>query len=346
MKYNPHRYRDPIVTRFLDMCSMTTPHGTESYCWRNIPGRMYVDKFNNVHVMVGSSTTMFCSHLDTACSTSERVWFKFDGDIVGTDGRTVLGADDKAGATIMCYMIEQRVPGWYVFFSGEERGCIGSSALAAALAKNAPIGVDIPDISTIKRCISFDRRGYDSVVTHQMGSRCCSDAFAQELADSIGLGMEPDPSGVYTDSAQFTDLIPECTNISVGYFDQHTTKETQDLHFLKVLAKRCVNVDWDDLTTERDPHEIDPDDYGYFRYSSIYTGRSIWDNDATDDSVDYQAWLSKVILDECHIDGCTIAESYEVLTYEGLDADEIDSVMTQQYGKDWRAIHEAQQNES
>jgi len=34
---------------------------------------------------------------------------------------------------------------------------------------------------------------------------------------------------VYTDTAEFTDIIPECTNRSVGYAREHTQEESLDL---------------------------------------------------------------------------------------------------------------------
>ena len=262
MRYNPQRVGgDPVVTTFLDMCSMTTPHGYESYNWRSIPGPKVVDKHGNVHVLVGSSPIMFACHLDTADRTPERVWFDFRKDgFVRTNGKTILGADDKAGASIMCHMIRNRVPGHYVFHAGEEVGCVGSKALAESLAwggwdKETLNGSPLPEKPDA--VVSFDRRGYDSVVTHQMGVRTCSDAFAGALCDSLGLDHSPDPSGVYTDSHEYASLVPECTNVSVGYFHQHTHSECQNLRYLREIADRCVRMDWRALPINRDPGMTD-----------------------------------------------------------------------------------------
>jgi hypothetical protein len=108
------------------------------------------------------------------------------------------------------------------------------------------------------RIISFDRRDVGSIITHQSWSRCCSNAFADELANqlnSTGLGLSyiKDDGGVYTDSAEFIDIIPECTNISVGYYKEHTHTESQDIDHLERLANACLQVDWDNLPTVRDP---------------------------------------------------------------------------------------------
>ena len=63
----------------------------------------------------------------------------------------------------------------------------------------------------------------------------------------------PDDTGVYTDTAEFTGIIPECTNISVGYYSEHTDKEKLDVIHLQALADRCLRIDWDGLATKRDP---------------------------------------------------------------------------------------------
>jgi hypothetical protein len=60
-----------------------------------------------------------------------------------------------------------------------------------------------------------------------------------------------DPTGVFTDSANFTELIPECTNVSVGYFNEHTHDELQNITYLEKLAKACVSANWDKLVVKR-----------------------------------------------------------------------------------------------
>ena len=65
------------------------------------------------------------------------------------------------------------------------------------------------------------------------------------------LYYKPDDTGVYTDSAEFVDSIPECTNISVGYQSEHTFRESQDLYHLNKLAQACLDVEWEKLPTKR-----------------------------------------------------------------------------------------------
>ena len=63
--------------------------------------------------------------------------------------------------------------------------------------------------------------------------------------------MNLDPTGVFTDSYNFVDYVPECTNVSVGYFNEHTHDEIQNMTYLERLAKACVAADWNKLTIKR-----------------------------------------------------------------------------------------------
>ena len=65
----------------------------------------------------------------------------------------------------------------------------------------------------------------------------------------------PSDAGVYTDTAEFTDIISECTNISVGYLNEHRKEETLNLPHYLALASAVVAIDWEELPTYRDPLE-------------------------------------------------------------------------------------------
>ena len=252
-----------IKEKFLELTSRTYPHGTESELFKLLPDTLTKDEFGNLFLKLGTSDTMFTSHLDTATSALTTVNHVIVGDIIKTDQKTILGADDKAGVTIMLYMIENNVPGLYYFFLGEEVGCVGSKKLANKLKTEK--------IDGITKVVSFDRRGYDSVITFQSGQRCASDKFGDALALQLNgadktFSYKTDPTGVLTDSIQFINIYPECTNISVGYKSEHTFNETQDIKHLEKLAKACVNVKWDELPIERDPSKTEYRSYGYGRY--------------------------------------------------------------------------------
>lgn len=240
-----------IKSTFLKLTSKTYPFGTEDElvedmkCQGIFPN-LEKDAWGNYLIRVGQSRTIFTAHLDTACRDQSDVkHFISKQQIVTTDGKTILGADDKAGVTILLWLIKNNIPGLYYFFIGEEVGCVGSSA-ASVYGQFKGL---------YERVISFDRRGTNSVITYQSSSRSCSDDFAKELSSQLNrfsnLYYRPDDTGVYTDSAEFVDIVPECTNISVGYQSEHTFRESQDLYHLNKLALACLDVKWEELPTKR-----------------------------------------------------------------------------------------------
>lgn len=256
-----------IKDTFLKLTDRTYPHGTEKDLIRLLPNFLEKDEFDNLFVKIGDSDVMFTSHLDTATSTLIKVNHVIEGNIIKTDEKSILGADDKAGVTIMLYMIENKVPGLYYFFIGEEVGCIGSKKVAD---KNK-----IEKIEGINKVISFDRRGTKSVITYQTGRRCASDKFAEALSKELNSNessfkYELDTGGIITDSAQFMSIYPECTNISVGYQSEHTILESQDIDHLEKLAIACTKIDWNKLPIERDPSKIEYKSYNHGGYSNTW----------------------------------------------------------------------------
>lgn len=248
-----------IKKTFLKLTRKTYPYGFEDQLINYLPSGYFKDAHGNYFYKIGNSKTAFTCHLDTACKTQVNVIHKFEKNIISTDGKSILGADDKAGMTVLLYMIHKRVPGLYCFFIGEEVGCIGSGK-----ASDDTMFLDYD------RMISFDRRGTKSVITFQSSKRCCSDVFAESLSREFNkhsLNMAPDNTGVYTDSAEFTHVIPECTNISVGYYKEHTHMEHQDIDHLVTLCLATVKIDWESLPVKRDPKKVEYKSYSYGSYT-------------------------------------------------------------------------------
>lgn len=253
-----------IKQKFLELTSRTYPHGTETELFpillSTVDG-LKEDKFGNLFIKIGESDVMFTSHLDTATSANVKVNHVFDGDIIKTDGKSILGADDKAGVTIMLYMIKNNIPGLYYFFLGEEVGCVGSKKLSSEHKESK--------IEGINKVISFDRRGTTSVISFQSSRRCASDNFTKSLSAELNQAdsdfkYQTDDTGILTDSFQFISIYPECTNISVGYQSEHTFSETQNIKHLEKLAEACLKVDWNSLPVERDPSQAEYKSYGSY----------------------------------------------------------------------------------
>lgn len=238
-----------IRQTFLDLTTQTYPNGTEHQVVNLFPTLPYPinqDKHGNYYVQIGDSSCMFTSHLDTASTFQCPVVHRFSENLICTDEQSILGADCKSGVTIMLNMILKGVKGLYYFFVAEEVGCIGSINLAEAHLNNP-----VAHLQNIRKVISFDRRGTESVITHQSGQRGCTDQFANALVRELNskgpFKYKTDPTGVCTDSRSFIGIFLECTNLSVGYYNEHSKKEYQDLDHLEKLAETVLKVDWEGL---------------------------------------------------------------------------------------------------
>lgn len=225
----------------------------------HLAAAFFYDAVGNLHVDARTTSahrTLFIAHIDTVHNVEGKNFIRKTKTHWHAH-KAVLGADDGAGVAILMHLIHAGTAGYYIFSQGEERGGIGAKYVADK---------DEALLAEFDRAIAFDRRGTDSVITHQGYGRCCSDEFGEALAnalmgDSDMLMYLNDDTGVYTDTAEFTEIIPECTNISVGYAREHTQEESLDIEHFQRLANAVVRMDWDALPVVRDPSVVEPDMY-------------------------------------------------------------------------------------
>ena len=104
-----------------------------------------------------------------------------------------------------------------------------------------------------------------------MGMRTCSNAFAESFSTILDMGHKKDDTGSYTDSNEYVGVIGECTNLSVGYLNQHTLRETQDLAFVEDLIEHLIEADWSKLVFKREAGDVEYDrDYYTFGKKNQY----------------------------------------------------------------------------
>ena len=214
----------------------------------------HMDGYGNYMTMIGNDPKiLWSSHIDSVHHEGGRQATIIQNGMITLAQKHIkicLGADDAAGMWLMLEMIDKRIPGLYIFHRDEESGGGGSKFIAN----------ETPELlNGIDFAIALDRKGYNSVISHQF-ERCCSDDFANQLSKKLGGKFQPDDTGVFTDTANYTHIIPECTNISVGYFNQHGPLESLDMHFLSRLRDRLISTDFSDLIPKRDPY-LDPEPY-------------------------------------------------------------------------------------
>lgn len=236
------------------------------------PLGMKVDLYGNYWKRIGDAPVMWACHTDSVHRQGGMQSLAYGQDtgllyLSSKETSNCLGADDGAGIWIMTEMIKAGVEGLYVFHRDEESG--GGGSIHFNKYNKA-------EYEHCKMCISLDRFGYNSVITHQ-GGRCCSDEFGDGLAAALNaehelFKFEKDSGGLFTDSANYTENIPECTNLSVGYFGHHQSYEEVSVPHLIRLKDALCNLDVASLPIKRDPC-VDPyEDYG--GYGDVYGSKS------------------------------------------------------------------------
>lgn len=291
-----------------NLLKIATPYGHEKLLHKFFPKNKIIDEKGNVIVKVGKDyTTMFSSHMDTVHRNPGDVFLELteDGYVFGSELNddnkyvpSILGADDKLGVWIMLKMIKHGTPGLYVFHVGEERGGIGSRYISDRTPEL---------VKGMQRCVAFDRMDYTDVITRQQGGVCCSKEFAKELAKRINVKIpnfkqfEPSSHGVFTDSANYRRLIPECTNLSVGYFNQHTRVENFDYIWLEqIFLPAILDLEWETLPIKRDPKVITAStSYNYSRNANRVLKKIDWDKITY--NMDYSKipyWDKNIVIDK------------------------------------------------
>lgn len=225
----------------------------------------------------------------------------------------VLGADDGTGMYLMLHMIDAKVPGYYLFTRAEEVGGQGVKFIIKDKSDHALLNF-LPEYPEL--VISYDRKDYGSIITEQMCGVCMGDdasaLFASKLLTAsldwveneefTGI-FKADPTGSYTDSAEFVGRAKHCTNLSVGYFDQHSPRESQHLQFAEDLLTTLINLDWYDLefllfhlTDEPEDNSWGNEWYSNYQGNS-YNGYGTTDKDILDVEVEVEVEEEVIVTD-------------------------------------------------
>lgn len=302
----------PHVGELVTMLSYKRPHGSQTeieFIQRFLlPYATHIDDFGNIYVQTEDNPRiLWSSHTDTVHHEGGRQHIDTSTNLLKLSKPSrgnCLGADCTSGVWLMLEMIRAKRPGLYIFHRGEECGGLGSTHIA----KKHPAYLEGIDFA-----IALDRKGTESVITHQM-TRTASDQFAHQLSsllNTFGHTFAPDDTGVFTDTANYTDLIGECTNLSVGYNMQHGPLETQDLEFLLKLRDTLCTADFSTLTPTRKAGELE--DFDDLPWSP--SNYKPWVNDNLSD------WVTKFDLDKIVNDHPEAV--VEFLFSRGYDAQDI-----------------------
>ena len=172
---------------------------------------------------------LICVHLDTINDHKSKALPKLNikGDYISLASDSpcnCLGGDDRCGVYIALSLIKHRIPYGFGFFYDEEIGGVGSGIVS-------PL---INNLDNITAFIGLDRRGCDELALYGYDNSELIDLF-----ESKGYFKA---TGSFTDASNLSSLSDKrlaCVNLSVGYYNEHTLKETINItamnRTLKVL---------------------------------------------------------------------------------------------------------------
>lgn len=186
---------------------------------------MIMDTGYNYLLAKGDIDIALVAHLDTVHEVSPYDIF-YDKEQKVMWSPQGLGADDRAGATLILNILEQGLRPHIILTTGEEKGCIGASQLVQ----------DYPEPPfNIRFMIELDRSGSNDAVFYD----CMNHSFIDYITT---FGFE-------FDEGSFTDIVVlgeewnvAAVNLSVGYYYEHSKSEYWDLAEAEVTLDRVIEI--------------------------------------------------------------------------------------------------------
>jgi hypothetical protein len=163
----------------------------------------------------GTTPVLLVAHLDTVHKKLPTVINDNHGILSSPEG---IGGDDRAGVYAILEMLDLRPH--VLFCEDEEIGGIGAKRFASSSIE--------PDVDYI---VELDRMGaYDAVFYD------CDNAQFTEFVESYGFLED---FGSFSDISTIAPALGiAAVNLSVGYFNQHTSHEFIDTHVLDYTVTR------------------------------------------------------------------------------------------------------------
>lgn len=187
------------------------------------------DEYGNLWSITHQDKPIFVAHMDTVIGSD----LNYKKPLLESDGRLsrpgyVLGADDRAGVNLILNN-KDRIN--WVLTVDEEIGCVGANKLSSDIDFIS----DVTDIGTF--FIELDRRDVKDILGNVHGY---CEAGVVEAIQNI-LTNHKDTSGVFTDIDSWTE-IAQGVNLSVGYFNAHTSSEYLDIEYFEYLNTKIVEL--------------------------------------------------------------------------------------------------------
>lgn len=174
---------------------------------------------------IGNIPITLVAHMDTVFHFPPREFF-YDREANVVWSPEGAGADDRAGIFAILFILKSHFRPSIIFTTDEEKGCIGADGLA----------YDIPmALTETKYVIQLDRRGKEDCVFYD-----CDNKDFEKYVEKFGFK---------TAIGSFSDISVICptwkiagVNLSVGYFDEHTSSERLYVSYLFSTISKVIRM--------------------------------------------------------------------------------------------------------
>ena len=253
-----------------------------------------------------------------------------------------IGGDDRCGTFAVLYILanqlkENKPKPTILFTTNEEIGCLGASKASREIPKDM--------IEHLKFLVEIDRRGTDDCVFY--GTR---NKVFEEFIESFGFVKAHGSCSDISKLSPAWDIAS--TNLSSGYFSEHTKSEYINVNNLMNTINKIINILADDRTINGEKFEYQPDpepepvkygyqptkySYGYgygYGYGDYMYGEDYWD-DIDDGIYDYPYKVKKTETPS----KTNKKNNTETKKNDGsLSFQEEIDYLTKRYGEDWDKI--------
>lgn len=244
------------------------------------------DKTGNIYRIDIKNAPILSAHMDTVERPADEPMTKFV-NIYNYDGKDylrgygVIGGDDKCGIFIILSIIKTYQVN-FVFSVGEENGMKGiTDFMTDNKAK----------LNDIFYGLVLDRRGSSDIIC--LDNYYGTYAFENELK-KIGTEFGYKPARGFASDANHLKEKFSCANLSVGYYNPHSTKEFVSLDDLQNAHDFVVEI-ITTIKTKYEPYVFASTGYGSSSYSYTYCAIC----NKSKESARYVTALKKYVCHEC-----------------------------------------------
>lgn len=229
----------------------------KEYLYGELKGYGYTPVFADGFIYAeGTIPVGLVAHMDTIFGAPTRI--TYDNNMMyATYVGQGLGADDRAGIYGILHLLELGLRPTVIFAEDEEIGCVGAK-------KFATCGIR----TNINYLIELDRKGSNDSVFYD-----CDNKDFESYVNSFGFKSA---WGSYSDISEIAPALGvSAVNLSVGYYDQHTSGEYLVISELANTLRRVYKML---MATNNVKYEYVEKYSAYAGYSGKWSDDVFWED--------------------------------------------------------------------